>query len=495
MKKRLFFLMLLLSLCLITSCKDPNNPPNGKNKTFWDQDGNGIPDWQEKPIKLTYASWQHTELTEITVESLMIDAFCDKYPNITVEMLSVGHDWEWQDNMIARAEAHTPSDPQFPDVFLVRRLESDLPYGWLADITEMYNNDPDTEFIFPSLKDSGIFLEKRYAVPTYIYPQFWIVNKTLLENYNIQIPSYDWSWETMEAIAKMANNETSHIIGLYGVNGGYGAESGARAYISELPKIIKMKTDPIVANKWSSRGFDGESFNYLDDAQLEAMNKMTKALNEGWCKIGLSATEKLDYYGAEDYKPTVNGKVAIWREESWSFKDVKDILEFEWDIYPGPSGITGGNTDIMGVSSLCANKQAAYQLLKWMSYSEEGILKRFEIFSEYSHVIYRQGNNYPYPIADYGLDSHGKNRIWESIPYGETASGLVSPEYLEGLRNGAFQKNKETVGWDAADFAVSEYIKNIYSKATTFATVREAMEEDSKKALQQTRAALGFLKN
>lgn len=496
MKKRfLMLLVILFTLSFVVGCGGKDDPGKETKGTFWDEDGNGIEDWKEKPITLTYASWQHTELDQITVESLMIDAFMEKYPNITVNMLSVGQDWEWQDNMIARAEAHTAENPTFPDVFLVRRLESDLPYGWLADITKMYENDPDTEYIFASLQSSGIFAGKRYAVPTYIYPQFWIVNKTLLEESNIPIPSYNWSWETMENTAKMANNETRKIIGLYGVNGGYGSESGTRAYIAELPKVIKMKSDPTVAATWSARGFDGESFNYLDDAQLMAFNKLTTALNEGWCKHYLTAEQKLEYYGSEDYRPTVNGKVAIWREESWSFKDVKDILEFEWDIYPGPSGVTGGNTDIIGISSLCANKKAAYQLLKWMSYSEEGILKRFEIFKEYSDVVYRQGNNYPYPIADYGLDSTGKNRIWDNIPYGSTAPGLVTPEYLEGLRNGAFQMNKEYVGWDAADYAITSYLSNILNGSTTFAAVREVMEEDSRKALQQARAALGFLNN
>jgi multiple sugar transport system substrate-binding protein len=496
MKKRFLMLFsMLFLLAFVVGCGNGNGNGGEKKGTFWDEDGNGIEDWLEKPINLTYASWQHTELEQITVESLMIDAFMEKYPNITVEMISIGHDWEWQDNMIARAEAHTAENPQFPDVFLVRRLESDLPYGWLADISEMYKNDPDTQYIFPALQASGTFGNKRYAVPTYIYPQFWIVNKTLLEEANVPIPSYNWSWEAMEQTAKMTHNETKKIIGLYGVNGGYGVESGTRGYISELPKVIKLKSDSSVAATWSSRGFDGESFNYLDDAQLTAFNKLTTALNEGWCKIGLTAEEKLEYYGAEDYRPTVNGKVSIWREESWSFKDVKDILEFEWDIYPGPGGVTGGNTDIIGISSLCAEKKAAYQLLKWMSYGEEGILKRFEIFSEYSDVVYRQGNNYPYPIVDYGIDSTGKNRIWESIPYSNTAPGLVTPEYLEGLRNGAFQMNKEYIGWDAADFAVGDYLEQIFSGQTTFAAVREAMENDSKKALEQARAALGFLNN
>jgi hypothetical protein len=53
--------------------------------------------------------------------------------------------------------------------------------------------------------------------------------------------------------------------------------------------------------------------------------------------------------------------------------------------------------------------------------------------------------------------------------------------------------NKEYVGWDAGDYAVSEYLQKILSGETTFAAVREAMENDSKKAIQQVRASLGVL--
>lgn len=487
MKKITLLLLFVLSLFVFTGCK---KDPEPVDKDFWDADGNGIPDWTEKEITLTYASWQHTKLDMVTLESLMIDAFMEKYPNITVEMISVGEDWEWDEKILALAEAHTAENPTFPDVQLIRRLETLLPYNLLADISAMYDNDPDTEYIFDNLKNSGIFEGGRYAIPTYIYPQFWIVNKDLLDAQGITMPPYDWSWEQMEAIAKAVNNETTHVIGLYGVQDVYKYESGATAYIMELPKVLKRKTDAVAAKSWGAMGFDGENFNFLDDVYLQAMSKLRTALDEGWCKLGLSEDTKLSYYGDSSYDLTKQGKVAIWRQESWAFKNYMNTLEYEWDIYPGPGGVTGGNTDIIGVSNLCQNKQAAYQLAKWMSFSEEGILTRFRLFTEAGNEVFQQSNNYPYPIVDYGINMEGINEIWSSIPYGSTAPGLVSPEFLEGLRNGAFLLNKETVGFGAAKYAIDQYLTQINSGVSTFAALREAIQNDATVELERARNAV-----
>ena len=452
--------------------------------TYWDKDLNGIPDWQEEECTITFATWAYTSDDYVTMDTLMADAFMEKYPNIHIEFKIVGEEYDYDTNMLCLMEVN-----EMPDVFLIRRLETFLPYNMLADITDMYNNDPDTQYIFQSLQSSGVFNGRRYAVPTYIYPEFWVVNKTLLAEKNIPIPTYDWTWDQMVQIAKQATDDTKHIIGLYGREGYYG-EGGLRAFRAELPKILKMKENRVEGSKWAADGFDGERFNFDDNVYLESMNRLTTAVNEGWVKAALTAEQKLEYYNDEAYVPSTSGKVAVWREPSWSFKDEMSKIEFEWDIYPGPSGVTGGNTDIIGISSLSAHKQAAYQFMKWMSYSEDGILARFDIFENSGDELYQQGNNYPYPIADYGMDATGHNKIWENIPYGSTAPGLVTPQYLESLRNGAFIMNKEICGWDAVDYAVWEYFDYVYSGELTYAAVKQSIQDAADLELKRVRDEL-----
>ncbi len=452
--------------------------------TYWDQDANGIEDWTEEEITLTYSTWQHTSADIVTIESLMINAFMEKYPNITVEIQMMGaSSEEWDSNFIAASEAGT-----LPDVFLVNRLASFLPYNILMDITEMYENDPDTAYIFDSVSDLGVYDDTRYAIPTFIYPMLWIVNLDILEAAGVAAPSYDWTYQQMEAIAAACTNENNHIIGQYGTG----------FYSRQLPKVLKIEAatnaeELATANAWQSYSFDGTRFNFNDPVFLSAMNMMTEALSSGFLVQELGADTLEEWYLDASYEPTYNGKVALWQEASWSVKNYFDQMLFNWDVYPGPNGVTGGNTDIAGIASTCEHPQAAYQLLKWMSYSEDGLLTRYQLFEDYSDQVFISANNYGYPIVDYGINGQGVNMLWETIPYDLTAPGFTSPEFIESLKNGAYWINKETVGWDEAASVAYPYLYQTQVGETTYAAIMETLNTEANAALVQAQEILDAL--
>jgi len=468
---------------LITTLSSSTSSTTTKTyaQTFWDMDANGIEDWTEEEITLNYSTWQHTSADIVTIESLMVNAFMDKYPNITVNIQMMGaSSEEWDSNFVAAAESGT-----LPDVFLVNRLASFLPYNILEDITEFYDNDPDTDYIFDSVKELGIYKDKRYAVPTFIYPTMWIVNLDILEAAGVAIPSYDWTYQQMESIAQATTNENTHIIGMYGCS----------FYNRELPKILKIAaaTTPqelAIAKSWQSYSFDGTQFNFDDPVFLSAMTDLTEAVNGGYCIDALSAETLNNWYLDSSFVPTANGKVALWRDASWSAKNYFSQMLFEWDIYPGPNGITGGNTDIAGIASTSEHKAAAYQFLKWMSYSEEGLLTRYQLFEDYSDQVYISANNYGYPVVDYGINGQGENLIWDTIPYGITAPGFVSPEFIESLKNGAYWVNKEVVGWDEADSVAYTYLYQTMVGETTYAAIKDILQTEAMIAMNAAREAL-----
>ena len=125
-----------------------------------------------------------------------------------------------------------------------------------------------------------------------------------------------------------------------------------------------------------------------------------------------------------------------------------------------------------------------------MSYSEEGLIRRYELYEEYEEELYISGNNYPYPIVDYGMDKTGVNKIWDSIPYGTTAPGLVSPQFIEAIRGAATQANKEVIGWDAVDQAVGPYFSQILMGESDFWTLRETIQSAANTALEYRRKTI-----
>ena len=149
-----------------------NNHQWTENELYWDSNKNGTPDWAEKEINLTYATWQYNDPEAITIDTLLIDAFMAKYPNVHVTMDILGQSGEWETNFLERLSTNN-----VPDVFLINRLENMLPYNVLADLTEFYNHDDDTQYLFDSIKNLGLYEGKRYCIPTFIYPEIWVVNK------------------------------------------------------------------------------------------------------------------------------------------------------------------------------------------------------------------------------------------------------------------------------------------------------------------------------
>ena len=91
---------------------------------------------------------------------------------------------------------------------------------------------------------------------------------------------------------------------------------------------------------------------------------------------------------------------------------------------------------------------------------------------------------------DYGIDGHGVNKVWSSIPYESVAPGFVSPQFIEGLRNGAIWANKETVGWDAVDEVIGPYLQEIYRGENTFAALKETIQQEADRALNNARRAM-----
>lgn len=491
MKKFLMICLVMLLAFGLVACEKGGGGGKPQTDIFWDADQNGIEDWQEKEITLKYATWQYTNPEVETIDTLLVKEFMKKYPNITVEMQILGTDVGVGGELWEAAFLELLEADNLPDVFLINRLENILPYGILADLTSYYNNDKDTEYIFDSIKDLGLYDGKRYCIPTFIYPEVWVVNLSLLKQYKTPIPSYDWTWDQMEAIAKAVGNDpTRKTIGIYG------GLAQLDQYSFELPKVLKLasenEADREAGKKWLAYGYDGNKFNFDDIAFVNAMKRLEDGLNDrdesgyGWMVTNLGQETLFDWYGST-IDPRYLGKVAIWRQPAWEFKDYMNDLQFEWDIYPGPSGVTGGNTDIAGVCQLCENKAAAYQLLKWMSFGKDGLVKRYELYEEYKTELYVSADNYPYPIVDYGINKNGVNEVWDIIPYRLTAPGFGAPEFVESLRNGAIKANKEVVGWDAAENEFKTYYTSIIMEGAKYASLKDTVNQTANAAQQLQR--------
>ena len=81
--------------------------------------------WQSEEITLTFASWEDGEIVD-----KMLEAFMEKYPNVTVEK-DESINWPWTE-----ALANAASAGEFPDVFALENVPVGVENDWLLDITD-----------------------------------------------------------------------------------------------------------------------------------------------------------------------------------------------------------------------------------------------------------------------------------------------------------------------------------------------------------------------
>lgn len=167
-------------------------------------------------IKIHYPLPDDTTLR--AQEDDKIARFQAKYPNVTI----IKDDWQYSVNEIGVKMASNEA-PTFYNTwateanFLVER-------GWVADITDLWNNWEYKDQINPVLQNQFIVDGKVFGVTQNGYITSTVVNKKLLEAKGVAIPALDWTWDDMYNTAKAAADPKQGISGIAPM--GKGNEAG-----------------------------------------------------------------------------------------------------------------------------------------------------------------------------------------------------------------------------------------------------------------------------
>lgn len=167
-------------------------------------------------IKVHYPLPDETTLRQ--QEDDKIARFQAKYPNVTI----IKDDWAYNVNEIgvkmAANEAPTFYNTWATEAnFLVER-------GWVADITELWNNWEYKDQMNEVLQSQFNVEGKIYGVTQNGYITSTVVNKKLVEDKGITLPALDWTWDDMYDVAKAAADPKKGISGIAPM--GKGNEAG-----------------------------------------------------------------------------------------------------------------------------------------------------------------------------------------------------------------------------------------------------------------------------
>lgn len=351
-----------------------------------------LPPMTTDNITLTYSAWENDALSKYLAEK-----FTEKYPNITVEVLSLPLG-EYNDSLVNLAGAGN-----FPDVFWYLG-NADIPIrnGWFGDMTEYFENDPESEEILESLRVQGYFDgERKLAAPGKYLPFTVFLDKNLFERMNVAMPAADWKYsEMIELMKQMTVPEQ----GIFGYN--------------TFTQIFTMA--PIVNNDALGEfGWDGESYDMTGE-WAESLNQHAEFLRTKVHAPFWGTEEAGAAFGDPELWAASTGKIAMQLDAFWTiglfaqpeFQD-KGINFVPYTVPQGDNATTKRKpafVDFGAISSATDYPREAYELLKFMTWGKEGWNHKLEA---YGSLVNEDGSKI-FTYID-NLPINGSPELWEGV--------------------------------------------------------------------------------
>ncbi len=381
MKKLMMLALLIVSAFALVACGGDDNG------------GGGV-----RNITLSYADWGDQELNQ-----RLIDAFMEEHPHIDVVLRRdiTGAGGQFTENLLNAQAAGV-----LPDVFAIDNVPVGLSNGLILDITDFWDNDPDTQYVYPNIQDTAVYNGRRFAMPSFQFINGVFVNITLLERYNIPIPDKDWTIDEFVALAEEVRRVGQNDM-VYAIEPWFGDLN--------FTQIWPTLADADVGyNTW-----DGEQFNFTSPEWIRAYEVQLDLWSRG---IPSSFTEAELAEIGEGW-PWLLGYVAMNLDATWMLWMVEEMANngFEVGFWPYPGGAAGQFPptvlDFTVVSSQTQHPEEAYLLASWMSFGRQGWDVRMDVLEERlasgeMSVVDR------FPVADYP-------EIWGRLdPFLDLVEGL-----------------------------------------------------------------------
>lgn len=329
----------------------------------------GLPAMTTEDITLTVAHWGQAEAGEPEVIEALIAQFEAAYPNINVEFVPIDQA-TWDQGLTNLA-----STGNLPDVFWVFNVPNAVANEWALDITYYMENDPDAQQLYPAMREAAKINGKNYSYPAVQFPHMMFMNKTLFEQYNVELPSINWTWDEYFDLAEELSHPEEYNFGV-----------SNPLYVDLMPAAVNGNQGKF--------GWDGEKYNF-DEAWIEAVETRAEVINNKICEW-MSEEEKEAVLGDPAAWPPGKGRTAMHIDWPWTLAMFKTTVSqetgCEYVFYPLPMGEGKGELTIVDNGVISASTQyprEAWELSKWMSWGPQAALCRQKTYRALGYAVSR----------------------------------------------------------------------------------------------------------
>ncbi|HLT00351.1 MAG TPA: hypothetical protein VK005_02565 [Acholeplasma sp.] len=368
MKKLYVSIIALLSVFILASCQEQDTRP-----------------------VLTYAAWNLGTVEDNNIERRLIQAYQDAHPEIRIEIIArpttVNEDGSETDVSWVEFFGARAAIGKLPDVFQVADVTNWIIQGWLEDVSDLAEEDPDLALVPDDIVNSARFGDYLFALPQAMFYYGFFIDRTVYQEINqYRDVTYGMTFtELMQAAQK--NYRLDLEVGGTGIAG----IDGVSAFIEWLPAQYDASLD------WFT--FNSETGYHLNSTAFQnAVNEQKKyytpdaATNYRYVLNALPDEDRLVQYGTTD--PWSQGKQSIKWAPSYNLRDwigatnnpASPLYQHDIDFIGTPR--VGDNhripviMDYIAVGRGTQMREEAYDFARYMGYGVEGYKKRLEIAEE-----------------------------------------------------------------------------------------------------------------
>ena len=367
MKKRItaLFLVALMTVSLIACTSEggeTSNPTPDVSDSVSPSQREQTPVEPPKDVEITIRLEQFSGsgASEDALKA-MIDEFRLVYPNITVDLQTVGYDdyfTQLQTKVVGGNAA---------DVFELN-FENFVSYaseGVLLDISGMIG---DTSGFNPTALNAFNFQGTQYGVPNSFSNVVLIYNKDLFDQAGIAYPSDSWTWAEMLDAAKTIRSLSSEIFGLY-----------RPISFHEFYKGVRQNGGALLTD-------DMSSFTVNLPQNVETLETMI-----GWVNDSNVMPSDAQMGGMGDWDLFISGRLGMIVTGIWAFNHYTENCDFAWDIAIEPGNTNKAShffSNAYVVNKDTAHPEASVALASFLAGSREAASIRVAASWELPPVTY-----------------------------------------------------------------------------------------------------------